>query len=79
MGDSRSVGPGAVWTYEGYWRTVIGDGFSPDPDTRQGLDEWLGAAEAEAWDQGGRGEMPPEWAEHHVRALDALVGRLDHG
>ncbi len=62
------------WTYEGYYATVVGTGFRPEADTRRGLDEWLGAAEVEAWRVGGQaGELPAEWAQYHARALDRLV------
>jgi hypothetical protein len=73
-----------MWTYEGYWNTVLGADrmaddvcreFRLDPRDRRTLDDWLCRAEAEAWAQGGgEGEIPAEWWEHHCLALDELVG-----
>ncbi len=72
------------WDFDGYWNAVLGDKrdaedvcveFNLDPRDRRGLDEWLGAAEAEAWRVGGLGgDMPKSWWAHHTQALDALNG-----
>jgi hypothetical protein len=70
-----------VWTYDGYWNTVMGAGrsaadvvneFDLKPGGRRGLSEWLGTAEAEALRAGGYKDVPDEWREFHATALDAL-------
>ena len=67
-----------TWTFDGYWRTVLGLGSAADIATEfdlavDGLDEWLGHAEAEAWAMGGEdGDLPEAWAGFHARALEAL-------
>lgn len=65
-----------TWTFEGYWNTVLGDKRTPEMvvqefglgGSRRQLDEWLGAAEAAAIDQGAWGDM----MDHHEHALDPL-------
>lgn len=65
------------WTYEGYWNVVLGANRSGADVVREfdlvaeGLDEWLGAAEAEACSV-GRIEMPEAWGRFHQRALAVL-------
>lgn len=71
----------AVWTYEGYWAAVLGD-RSAGAVVREfdlvadGLDEWLGTAEAASWSAGGSGALPREWARFHATALEELTGAL---
>lgn len=70
------------WTYDGYWNAVLGAGrstadvirdFDLDPGDRRGVDEWLGAAESEAWAMGKLGgPIPDEWSDFHARALKTL-------
>lgn len=74
-----NVTPLPMSAYAKYWTTVLGSrdaaglvqefGLGLD-----GLDEWLGAAEADAWLlAGGRAsDMPDEWATHHATALAEL-------
>lgn len=58
------------WTYEGYWATVIGDGFEPAAGDLEG---WLCSAELEAWREGNLGgALPAEWRGFHARALEEL-------
>jgi hypothetical protein len=70
-----------MWTYEGYWNAVLGANihaadvvreFKLGSGTKRDLDVWLGHAEVGAW-AGEDDEMPPEWAEHHAKALAELV------
>lgn len=73
-----------MWTFEGYWNTVLGANRNAtdvvrelelDPSDARGLDEWLGKAESEAWTVGGFAGQPypEEWTGYHARALEALV------
>lgn len=73
-----------TWDYEGYWNVVLGANRSPGDVIRefdlvaQGLDEWLGHAESEAWSAGGEGgEMPAEWGTFHARALRELGAAVE--
>lgn len=68
-------------TYSLYWNAVLGEErdaegviaeFDLDPTDKQGLDEWLGLAEAEAALARGI-EVPEEWSRHHSRALAELA------
>jgi len=75
-----------TWSYEGYWRTVLGDndaatavndfvrGAMRDAEVRRNLDEWLDLAEHEAWSQGDKRheDFPEEWHEYHAHALEEL-------
>jgi hypothetical protein len=73
------------WTFERYWSAVLGEGEPADVlariewlpiPLRPGLHDWLGRAEQKAWKRAGGSAssgMPEEWAEHHRRALEALV------
>jgi hypothetical protein len=73
-----------TWDYDGYWDVVLGAGrsaedvvreFELDTTDSRGLDEWLGTAEAAAWQEGKLGGPIPEaWASHHVSALAELEG-----
>lgn len=73
------------WTYEGYWNAVLGAnrdaagvveefGLS---GTRQGVSEWLGAAEAEAARVGGVDARAVWGADFHERALDELCAAAE--
>ena len=74
-----------VWTYEGYWNTVIGANRGPEDVVREfglvadGLDGWLGAAESAAWRDGGiKGDLRDHgWAPHHARALTELAAAVE--
>lgn len=69
-----------AWTFEGYWNVVLGASRSAEDVVQDfklegddGLDEWLGTAEADAWAMGGeQGDLPEEWGGYHARALDEL-------
>lgn len=54
-------GPAEPWTVESYLSAVLGRHWRTDlePDTRHGLDEWLGKCEAEALGDDHLG-VPPE-------------------
>jgi len=70
------------WTFEGYWNAVLGANrtaadvvreFGLDPADQNGVDEWLGNAESEAWLQGGHGPfVPGDWVDLHQTAVDML-------
>lgn len=70
-----------VWDFEGYWNAVLGSGNATNVVREHelvgadGLDEWLGTAEAEAWAMGGGDalEIPEEWTGFHARALSDLT------
>ena len=67
--EVESEGEAMEWTYEGYWATVIGAYLEPGSV----LDEWLTAAEVEAWREGNLGgALPAEWRGFHARALEEL-------
>ena len=67
------------WTYGGYWASVLGlgnatkivDDYGLVPSDRQGMSEWLGAAEEAALSAASI-DNPDEWADFHTRALDEL-------
>jgi hypothetical protein len=73
------------WTYEGYWSAVLGAYRDADGVVHEfalvaeGLDEWLGVAEAEAWNRGGgkHDELPEEWRGFHTRALAELTSAAE--
>lgn len=50
-------------------------------DLRVLISEWLGESESLVWVEGAEGrdgaEMPAEWADHHAKALDALVDAVE--
>jgi hypothetical protein len=73
-----------MWTLEGYWNLVIGADRTADSTVREfdltseSLDEWLGAAETEAWTMGGEdGGIPDEWEGFHAKTLAALRAAIE--
>jgi hypothetical protein len=73
-----------LWSYEGYWNVVLGSDRNADDVVHdfdlvaEGLDEWLGVAEAEAWNQvGGKQALPEEWRGFHTRTLADLTSAAE--
>jgi hypothetical protein len=72
------------WSFWGYWNVVIGaQRIASDAvedsgmDSPEGLESWIGHAEAEAWRVGGEGgRVPREWANYRSRALELLCVAL---
>lgn len=74
-------------SYDEYWNLVLGAGKSAGEIVGEfelvasgldGLDEWLGTAESEAWALGGRGgDLPASWAAHHTHALAELTAAIE--
>lgn len=72
------------YDYEGYWNVVLGANRTAgdlvsefDLTSTDGLGEWLGGAEADAWAIGGHGgEIPEEWSGFHTRALAELSAAI---
>jgi len=82
MSSDETTTPSA-WSYEGYWNAVLGDRRSAEQVVAEfelvgeGLDEWLGTAEAEAARVGGLRELPDEWSDFHAQALEELEEVID--
>ena len=67
------------WSYEDYWSGVLGSRRTAEDVVHEfdlvadGLDEWLGNAEAESWSFLQRGDLPEAWGPFHARALAELT------
>jgi len=71
-----------AWTFDGYWRAVIGDmtadaaveAFDLGGGDFRGFSEWLGATEYEAWRAGGLpGDLCDAWGAFHDKAARMLM------